>query len=95
MMTNVYQITPAGGVIPREVTGTITRVERMGHTVYGNPIMRVYIECTAVDGTDRSGIYRISDNASIVYGIENPEYLDEPHTFVLTRAGRISHTRRA
>lgn len=62
MMTNVYQITPAGAVIPREVTGTIKRVERMGHTVYG---------------------------------IENPEYRDTTHTFVLTRAGRISHTRHA
>lgn len=34
---------------------------------------------------------RISDNASLVYGIENPEYREDEHTFALTRAGRVSH----
>ena len=91
-MTNVYQTTPRGEVIPCEVTGTVERVERHGHTVYGNPIMSVYLAATSVDGQDQSGLYRISNNASIVYGIENPEYRETPHTFALTRAGRISHT---
>ena len=90
-MTNVYQVTPRGGVIPREITGKVERVERHGHTVYGNPIMSVYIAATSADGVDQSGLYRISDNASIVYGIANPEYRDESHTFALTRSGRISH----
>ena len=91
MLTNVYQTATDGTIIPREITGTVGRVERIGHTVYGNPIMRVYVEGKSADGQDQSGIYRISDNAGIVYGIENPEYRDEPHTFALTRAGRISH----
>ena len=91
MSTNVYQTATDGTVIPREITGTVGRVERIGHTVYGNPIMRVYVEGTSAEGRDWSGVYRISDNASMVYGIENPEYRNEPHTFALTRAGRISH----
>ena len=69
-----------------KVTGKVTRVERIGHTVYGNPIMRVAIESPNGD----IGTYRISDNAGIVYGIENPEYRDIVHTFELTKAGRIS-----
>lgn len=90
-MVNVYQQASDGRMIPREITGTVVRVERIGHTIYGNPIKRVYLDATAVDGTDHSGIYRISDNASLAYGIENPEFASEPHTFALTRAGRISH----
>ena len=69
-----------------KVTGKVTRVERIGHTVYGNPIMRVAIESPNGD----IGTYRISDNAGIVYGIKNPEYRDIVHTFELTNAGRIS-----
>lgn len=90
-MTNVYQVTPRGEVIPREVTGRVIRVQRHGHTYYGNPMKSVHLECASVEGKDHSGIYRISDNSSLVYEIENGEFRDEPHTFVLTRAGRISH----
>lgn len=89
-MTNVYQVSTAGRVIPKEITGKIERTERIGHTVYGNPIYRVYLNGTAADGTDWSGIYRVSDNAAIVYGIENPEYREEAHTYQVTRAGRLS-----
>lgn len=35
--------------------------------------------------------YRISNDAGMVYEIENANYRDEPHTFVLTPAGRVSH----
>lgn len=67
------------------VTGKVVRVIRHGHTVYGNPTMSVVLD------TDEWGVsHRISDNASIVYGIENPEYRESAHTFELTRAGRIS-----
>ena len=94
-MTNVYRQASNGTMIPYEITGTVVRVERIGHTIYGNPIKRVYLDATAADGTDRSGIYRISDNASLAYAIENAEYRDVAHTFALTRAGRISHVVRA
>lgn len=66
------------------VTGRVIEVRRHGHTVYGNPIMSVAL--AEVPGR----WFRISDNAGIVYGIENPEYRTEPHTFRLTKAGRIS-----
>ena len=70
------------------VTGIVTRVERMGRTMYGNPIMRMYVHTGDMATT---GVYRISDNSALVYEIENPEFNTEPHTFALTAAGRISH----
>lgn len=70
------------------VTGLVERVERMGHTVYGNPIMRVYVHTGDMATT---GVYRISDNSALVYEIENPEFKSEPHTFALTASGRVSH----
>lgn len=71
------------------VTGIVTRVERTGHTVYGNPIMVVSIE--GVDAGEYGfGRFRISDNASLVYAIENPEFRESEHTFKLSAAGRIS-----
>lgn len=72
------------------ITGIVTRVERKGHTVYGNPIMVVGIEGENV-GDYGYGRFRVSDNASLVYAIENPEFRETAHTFALTRAGRISH----
>lgn len=94
-MTDVYQTASNGTAIPKEITGTVTRVETTGHTIYGNPIKRVYLNATAADGSDHSGTYRISDNAGIVYGIDNAEYRDTAHVFTLTRAGRISSARGA
>lgn len=75
----------------KTVTGTVLYVERHGHTVYGNPMMSVHIVEPEVDGVSKHDTYRISNNASLVYAIENPEYKEQPHTFALTRAGRISH----
>lgn len=68
------------------ISGRVTRVIRHGHTVYGNPIMSIVL-----DGDDWGTSHRISDNASMVYEIENPEFREDVHTFALTRAGRISH----
>ena len=70
------------------ITGLVERVERIGRTYYGNPIIRVYVHTGDMATT---GVYRISDNSALVYEIENPEFKSEPHTFALTRAGRISH----
>lgn len=70
------------------ITGTVSRVTREGHTVYGNPIKRVSIRQINAESPQW---FRISDNASLAYEIENGEFRDEPHTFALTRAGRISH----
>ena len=72
------------------VTGRVTRVIRHGNTVYGNPMVSIVLD------TDEWGVgHRVSNNAGIVYGIENPEFRNTPHTFALTRAGRISHVVRA
>ena len=80
---------------PATITGHVVAVKRHGHTVYGNPTMSAVIHLTAIDGveavTSTPVTVRISDNASIVYGIENADYRERPHTFALTRAGRISH----
>ena len=77
------------------VTGTVAKVIRHGHTIYGNPMLSVALNVSQIDGIPAESealvTVRVSDNASIVYGIENPEYRDGPHTFALTRAGRISH----
>jgi len=67
------------------ITGTVDAVRRHGHTYYGNPIMSILVN---------GAWFRISNDAAIVYGIENTEYRNEPHTFNLTRAGRISHVTR-
>lgn len=64
------------------VTGRVTGVKRHGHTIWGNPMMSVQI--------DGGEWYRISNDAGIVYGIENAEYRDTQHVFDLTGAGRIS-----
>lgn len=73
------------------ITGTVEKVIRHGHTVYGNPIMSVILALKGNDSIDGHLTVRISDNASLVYAIENAEFRETPHTFVLTRAGRISH----
>lgn len=65
---------------PRTITGLVTGTRRHGHTVYGNPMMSVQI-----DGE----WFRISNDSGLVYAIDNPEYHDHAHTFVLTRNGRI------
>ena len=86
----------------KTVTGRVTGVKRHGVTYYGNPIMSVTIEPVALTPgavhsngvpwlpSDGPMTFRISDNAGIVYGIENPEYRDIPHTFTVTKAGRLS-----
>ena len=69
----------------KTVTGRVTGVKRHGHTAYGNPIMSI-----TLDTDSWQSWHRISDNAGIVYGIENPEYRNIPHTFTVTKAGRLS-----
>lgn len=79
----------------RTVTGTVKRIERHGHTYYGNPMMSLMLEVTAIDGTPAESTelvtIRVSNNAAMVYEIGNSEYRNEPHTFAITPAGRISH----
>lgn len=76
----------------KTITGTVSRIIREGHTVYGNPIMRISVRQV---NAESPAWFRISDNASMVYEIENPEFREESHTFALTRAGRISHVIRS
>lgn len=84
------------------VRGIVIDVQTTGHTVYGNPIKWVTVDESYVSTSIGSTAthrplgyhftrYRISDNASLAFEIGNPEFRDEPNTFALTRAGRISH----
>lgn len=68
------------------VTGKVTRVQTVGVSYYGNPTKRIAIEDENGDVTT----YLTSRDAMIAYGIDNAEFRDEPHTFKLTKAGRIN-----
>lgn len=70
------------------ITGIVLDTITKGTTVYGNPIMEVILEDTDSGEINR---FRISDNASLVYEVDNHYLRTTPHTYVLTRAGRISH----
>jgi hypothetical protein len=72
------------------VTGVVTNVQRLGTTVWGNPMHAVTLS-TPTEGFDGISTFRISNDSSLNYAIGNSEYRDTPHVFVLTRAGRISH----
>jgi len=73
--------------MPNTVQGKVVSTQRHGHTIYGNPIMSVTLR---VLGTGEEKTYRISDNAGLVYCIENAEHRDRPMIYELTRAGRLS-----
>lgn len=63
------------------VTGTVTAIERLGATYWGNPMLRVWI-----DGKP----FRLANGAQLAYGIANPEYRELVHTFELSPAGRLT-----
>lgn len=65
------------------VTGRVLHTERVA-TSTPNPMFDV----TLTDGNT----YRTSANISLAYAIQNTEYRDKPHTFGLTRAGRLNGT---
>lgn len=69
------------------VTGRVVGTEYASTSYYGNPAYWVTL--------DNGETYRTMDNSSLAYGIQNPEYRDEPHVFTLTRAGRIRNAQRA
>lgn len=68
------------------ITGRVVRTERIGSTRWGNPMYWVGIE----DASGHDDVYRLSNDAGLAYAITNPEYRDTPHTFELTKAGRLS-----
>lgn len=68
------------------VTGKVTRVQTVGVSQYGNPTKRVAIETEHGDTL----IFKTSVDSQIAYAIDNAEFRNEPHTFNLTRAGRIN-----
>ena len=68
----------------KERTGlVIESLERLNNSVNGNPRYRVRF----TDGT----VADTQSDASLNYGISNPEYRDVPLRVTFTRAGRISH----
>lgn len=78
------------GKLMQTVTGIVIHVERLGTTHYGNPMHRVTLS-TPTEPFDGVSVFRVSNDASLNYEINNPTFRNEPHTFALTRAGRISH----
>lgn len=68
-----------------KITAKVTATKYHGTSTMGNPTYYVTLE--ERDGT--TGIYRTQSNASIAYAIENREYRDEWHEYLITTAGRI------
>ena len=66
------------------VSGRVIDTLRHGTTIYGNPMMSIRLDSHPYEW------FRISDNSSLVYGIDNQEYKLHSHDFKLTKAGRIS-----
>lgn len=74
----------------QSITGTVSDVRTVGHSLYGNPTKEVTLDTSA--GTV---ILRTTGNSMLAYGIGNPEYRDAPHEFGLTRSGRLNgHNRK-
>lgn len=71
----------------KTVVGKIIDVKRHGHTVYGNPTMSIALDTVPFH------YFRIQDNSSIVYGIENRDYKEIEHEYTLTKSGRIESVR--
>lgn len=59
----------------------ITRVERLGVSMYGNPYFRLHFE----DGSSA----RTSIDSMINYGVENSDNLNRPVVIKTTKAGRV------
>lgn len=72
-----------------KVTTELVSATRIGATYYGNPMWMLHT-------TD--GDYRVSNDASISYGVSNflPRHREPatPVTLTLTRAGRVSNIER-
>lgn len=73
------------------LTGKIVATEYASTSYYGNPAYYVTISTEA----DDTVTLRTMDNSMFAYACQNPEYRDEAHTFILTRAGRIRYAKAA
>lgn len=67
------------------ITGKVITTVHAGTSYYGNPAYWVTVETEAGDTVT----LRTQDNSGLAYGITNPGYREEAHTFTLTRANRI------
>jgi len=68
-----------------KLIGKVTRVERLGASMYGNPFFRIAIE----DAQGEAHIVRTQIDSSLNYAINNPEYREHTHEFKLTTAMRV------
>lgn len=71
------------------ITGIVTHTERVGTSVNGNPTFDVEIRNDHAAIGEAYSLHRTMSDTMLAYAIENPEYRNEPHVFILTRAGRI------
>lgn len=72
------------------IIARVAQTQRAGTSNYGNPAYLVTL--MQKDGTIST--HRTMSNAMVSYGINNPEYRDEPHEWHLTAAGRIKYARK-
>ncbi len=66
------------------VSGRVIKTRGHGTTLYGNPMVSFVLDSHPYRW------FRISNDSSLVYGIDNQEYKLHSHDFELTKAGRIS-----
>lgn len=71
------------------ITGIVTHTKRVGTSVNGNPTYEVELRDDHAAVGEAYSLHRTMSDSMIAYAIENPEYKNEPHVFILTRAGRI------
>lgn len=70
----------------RAIIGKVTGTKRMRSSKYGNPRFEVTIH-TAAGNIDRQ--FRTQPDSSLAYGIENPEFRNHEHIFVIDGRDQI------
>ena len=70
------------------ITALVISTKRVGTSRNGNPSYDVELGSPTLP---TGLVFRTQSDSSLAYEIGNAEYRDEPHTFALTRTGRISH----
>lgn len=68
--------------LPAPVVGIVESLTRLNNSTNGNPRYLVHFT--------NGSAFPTAPDASLSYGIANPEYRDHAHTFTLDRLNRIT-----